>query len=78
MTRILLLNSGPHSDASHGYRLATEASAASCIADVTITERDLMRSPIPPIDRDYALAITSPTAHEAAEFAWSERLIVEL
>jgi FMN-dependent NADH-azoreductase len=78
MTRILLLNSGPHSDASHGYRLATEAIAASGIADVTITERDLVRSPIPPIDRDYALAITSPTAHDAAEFAWSERLIVEL
>lgn len=78
MTRILLLNSGPHSDASHGYRLATEAIAAAGIANAKITERDLVRSPIPPIGRDYALAVTSDTAHDAKEFAWSERLIAEL
>jgi FMN-dependent NADH-azoreductase len=78
MTRILLLNSGPHSDASHGYRLATEEIAASGIANVKITERDLVRSPIPPIGRDYALSVMSPTAHDAEEFIWSERLIVEL
>lgn len=78
MTRILLLNSGPHSDASHGYRLAMEAIAASGIDNVQITERDLVQSPIPPIGRDYALAITSQTAHDAKEFDWSERLIVEL
>lgn len=78
MTRILLLNSGPHSDTSHGYRLATEAIAASGIANAKITERDLVRFPIPPIGRDYALAVTSDTAHDAKEFAWSERLIAEL
>ena len=78
MTRILLLNSGPHSDASQGYRLATEAIAALGIANVQITERDLVRSPLPPIGRDYALALTSDTAHDAKEFDWSERLIVEL
>jgi len=78
MTRILLLNSGPHSDASHGYRLAMEAITASGIANLKITERDLVRSPIPPISRDYALAITSPMARDAKEFTWSERLIVEL
>ena len=78
MTRSLLLNSGPHSDASHGYRLATEAIAAAGIANAKITERDLVRSPIPPIGRDYALAVTSDTAHDAKEFAWSERLIAEL
>ena len=78
MTRILLLNSGPHSDASHGYQLAREAIAASGLTDVQITERDLVQSPIPPIGRDYALAVTSHTPHDAEEFNWSERLIVEL
>jgi len=78
MTRILLLNSGPHSDVSHGYRLAIEAIAASGIGSVQITERDLVKSPIPPISRDYAIAITSQTAHDAKEFDWSERLIAEL
>jgi FMN-dependent NADH-azoreductase len=78
MTRILLLNSGPHSDVSHGYRLAMEAIAASGIDRVQITERDLVKSPLPPIDRDYAIAVTSQTAHDAKAFDWSERLIVEL
>lgn len=78
MTRILLLNSGPHSDASHGYQLATETIAASGISNLQITERDLVRTPIPPIGREYATAITSHTAHDAKEFEWSERLIAEL
>jgi FMN-dependent NADH-azoreductase len=78
MTRILLLNSGPHSDASHGYRLATETIATLGIANVQVTERDLVKSPIPPMGRDYAIAVTSDTANDAKEFDWSERLIVEL
>lgn len=78
MTRILLLNSGPHSDTSHGYRLARETMAAEGIADAHITERDLIRTPIPPIGRDYALAITSHTPHDAPAFDWSEQLIQEL
>ncbi|SFB22980.1 FMN-dependent NADH-azoreductase [Collimonas sp. OK607] len=78
MTRILLLSSGPYSDVSHGYRLAMDAIAASGIDNVQITERDLVRSPIPPIDRDYAIAVTSRATPDAKEFAWSERLIVEL
>ncbi|HEY4074049.1 MAG TPA: NAD(P)H-dependent oxidoreductase [Herbaspirillum sp.] len=78
MTRILLLNSGPHSEASHGYRLATEAIAAAGIDDARITERDLVKSPISPISRDYATALTSNAANDAEEFDWSERLIAEL
>jgi len=78
MTRILLLNSGPHSGMSHGYRLAMEAIAAAGIDRVQITERDLVKSPIPPIDRDYALAVTSQAAPDVQAFEWSERLIVEL
>jgi len=78
MTRILLLNGGPHSDASHGYRLAREAIAASGIDNVQVTERDLVKSPLPPIGRDYAIAVTSQAAPDAKEFDWSERLIAEL
>ena len=78
MTRILLLNSSPHSDASHGYQLAKEAIAASGIDNVQITERDLVKTPIPPIGRDYAIALTSQTAADAKAFEWSERLIAEL
>jgi FMN-dependent NADH-azoreductase len=78
MTRILLLNSGPHSDASHGYRLAMETMAAAEIANLQITERDLVRTPIPPIGRDYALAVTSHVPHNVPAFDWSERLITEL
>lgn len=78
MTRILLLNSGPHSEDSHGYRLAAEAIAAAGIDNARITERDLVKSPIPPISRDYALALTSHTANDAEEFSCSEQLIVEL
>lgn len=78
MTRILLLNSGPHSDASHGYRLAMETITTLGMDNVLITERDLVKSPIPPIGRDYAIAVTSDCAHNAKEFDWSERLIVEL
>jgi FMN-dependent NADH-azoreductase len=72
------LNSGPHGRTSHGYRLAMEAIAASGIDNAQITERDLVAAPIPPIGRDYAMAITSDTAHDAKAFEWSERLIVEL
>ena len=72
------MNSGPHSDASHGYRLAREAIAASGIDNVQVTERDLVKSPLPPIGRDYAIAVTSQAAPDAKEFDWSERLIAEL
>ncbi|NKI69397.1 FMN-dependent NADH-azoreductase [Collimonas pratensis] len=78
MTRILLLNCGPHSDASHGYRLAMETIAASGIDNPQITERDLVKSPLPHIGRDYAMAITSQAPADAQVFDWSERLIVEL
>ncbi len=78
MTRILLLNSGPHSEASHGYKLVTETIAAAQIDNARIIERDLVHSPIPPIGPEYAMAITSHTPHDDQAFAWSERLIVEL
>lgn len=78
MPRVLLVNSGPHSHASHAYRVATDALAAVAIDQCQITERDLAQSPLPPIGRAYAMAITADTAHDAQEFDCSERLIVEL
>lgn len=78
MTRILLLNSGPHSDASHGYRLAMETISDSGLADVQITERDLLQSPLPPIGHEYALAVTSASPRDTRAFDCSERLISEL
>jgi len=78
MKRVLLLNCGPHSDASHGYRLARQTLAAAAIEDAQITERDLVQAPLPPIGRDYAMALTGGAAHEVPEFACSEQLIVEL
>jgi FMN-dependent NADH-azoreductase len=80
---VLLLNASPHGETSHGYRLAKEivaslsAPASEATAGVHIIERDLNRSPLPPISRDYARAITSSDP-DAALFDQSERLIGEL
>lgn len=78
MTRILLLNSGPHGEHSHGYRLAKEVIADAGFTDTHVTERNLVHSPLPPIGRDYALAITSNAENNSTELACSEQLIVEL
>lgn len=77
MTRTLLLNSGPHGQASHGYRLAAEVLAELGLAQ-QLVERDLVATPIPPIGRDYVLAVTSGASADAPELAWSEKLIAEL
>lgn len=78
MNRILLLNSGPHGSDSHGYRLAKEVLVNHGIEEANVTERDLIQAPLPPIGRDYALAITSNAANNATALADSEKLIVEL
>jgi FMN-dependent NADH-azoreductase len=80
MKNILLINSSPHGNGSHAYRVARDAIAGAGLGQVTITERDLVETPIPPVGRDYAMAITSKTPHDAdaGALAWSERLIVEL
>ncbi|GGI21662.1 FMN-dependent NADH-azoreductase [Oxalicibacterium faecigallinarum] len=78
MTRILLLNCGPHSEASHGYRLAREIIASAGQGKLQITDRDLVKTPIPPLTRDYALAITANAPNDAQELACSEQLISEL
>ncbi|GAB2828203.1 NAD(P)H-dependent oxidoreductase [Comamonas piscis] len=78
MTCTLLLNCGPHGQASHGYQLATDVLAELGLIQQALLERDLVATPIPPIGRDYALAITSNAAADAPALAWSETLIKEL
>lgn len=72
--RALLLNSSPHGEASHAYRLAREMAGA---LDTQIIERDLVAEPLPPIGRDYAAAVTSGNS-QADAFGWSERVIREI
>ncbi|MDP9156361.1 MAG: NAD(P)H-dependent oxidoreductase [Pseudomonadota bacterium] len=75
--RALLLNSSPHGEASHAYRLAREMVGTLGAHDQQITERDLVADPLPPIGRDYAAAVTSGNSQDAA-FDWSERVIREV
>ena len=72
--RTLLLNSSPHGEASHAYRLAREMIAT---LDTEIIERDLVADPLPPIGRSYAAAVTSGSSQDEA-FDWSERVIREV
>lgn len=81
--KILLINASPHGEASHGYRFADKivgilrehaAPAASAIKVIT---RDLAAAPLPLVERDYALAITSRTP-DKAQFDVSEELIAEI
>lgn len=78
MKRLLLLNSGPHSEASHGYRLVRQVITKSGIEHLQVTERDLVKSPVPPINREYAVAVTSGAENDAKTFEVSESLIAEL
>ena len=78
MTRILLLNAGPHGEHSHGSQLARRAIEAAGWTSAQITCRDLVRVPIPPISASYAQSLTSNAPNDAPAFEWSERLIVEL
>lgn len=78
--RVLLINGSPHSAASHGYRLAQEmiGTLREQHAGLSVIERDLALDPPPPVDREYATAITTRGLVDMTAFAWSERLIVEL
>jgi FMN-dependent NADH-azoreductase len=72
--RALLLNSSPHGEASHGYRLAKEMVGT---LDMQVVERDLVADPLPPISKSYATAVTSGNRHGGV-FDWSERVIREV
>lgn len=76
----LLLNSSPHGEASHGFRLAREMLRTLGTLDTPgtqVVERDLVAEPLPPINKDYATAVTSGNPHGGI-FDWSERLIREV
>jgi FMN-dependent NADH-azoreductase len=72
--RALLLNSSPHSGASHGFRLARDMLGA---LGTQVVERDLVADPLPSISKDYAMAVTSRNPPGGA-FDWSERVIREV
>jgi FMN-dependent NADH-azoreductase len=76
--KTLFINASPHSDASHGHRLASELLDAWRKTGCTeVIERDLAASPLTPITRDYASAITSREP-DPRQFELSEQLIAEL
>jgi FMN-dependent NADH-azoreductase len=76
--KVLFINASPHSDASHGYRLALDMLAMLRKSTrVEIVERDLAAAPLPPITEDYARAITSREP-DARHFDISEQLIREI
>lgn len=75
--RALLLNSSPHGEASHGFRLAREMLQTLGTPGTQVVERDLVADPLPPINKDYATAVTSRDLHGGA-FDWSERVIREI
>lgn len=77
---VLLLNASPHGEASHGCQLERELIATiggDAAREVTLVTRDLTAEPLPPITRDYAMAITSREP-DVAQFAVSDALIAEL
>ncbi|SAK64528.1 (Acyl-carrier protein) phosphodiesterase [Caballeronia catudaia] len=75
---VLFVNASPHSDASHGYRLALDMLAMlRKSANVRTVERDLAAMPLPPIAQDYARAVTSREP-DMSRFDVSEELIREI
>jgi FMN-dependent NADH-azoreductase len=76
--KVLFVNASPHSDASHGYRLALDMLAMlRKSANVQTVERDLAAMPLPPVAQDYALAVTSREP-DTSRFDVSEQLIREI
>jgi FMN-dependent NADH-azoreductase len=76
--KVLFINASPHSDASHGHRLAVSMiGSLRERRSADVIERDLVRDPLPPISCDYARAITSREP-DTRMFDTSERLIGEI
>lgn len=80
MNHALLINASPHGQISHANQLALEAVAAlrQRCPQLELVERDLGASPLPPLGRGYAHALTKVTPFDAPEFELSEALIGEL
>ncbi|MGO2769052.1 FMN-dependent NADH-azoreductase [Pseudomonas taetrolens] len=80
MNHALLINASPHGQTSHANQLALEAVASlrQRYPQLELVERDLGASPLPPLGRGYAHALTRVTPFDAPEFELSEALIGEL
>ncbi|KTC24727.1 FMN-dependent NADH-azoreductase [Pseudomonas putida] len=80
MNNVLLLNASPQGAVSHANQLALElvATLRRRHPGLQLIERDLGASPLPPLDTDYARALTTRTPFDAPTFAVSEALIQEL
>ncbi|MES1950123.1 NAD(P)H dehydrogenase (quinone) [Salinisphaera sp. S4-8] len=80
MSCTLFVHASPHGAAAQGYRLATEIGEriARYESNATRIERNLTAPALPPIDADYAQAVTGNASHDDARFRVSEQLIGEL
>ncbi|WP_426138929.1 FMN-dependent NADH-azoreductase [Pseudomonas sp. DWP3-1-2] len=80
MNTVLLINASPHGQVSHANRLALELVA--CLRHrhpgLELVERDLGTDPLPPLNMDYARALTTATPFDSPAFEVSEALIGEL
>lgn len=75
MTRALLLAFSPHGKAAENFRLASVV-VREQLPDARISERDYGNTPLPPLTRNYANALTGGPDDGATDL--SEQLIVEL
>ncbi|WP_095169733.1 FMN-dependent NADH-azoreductase [Pseudomonas sp. Irchel 3H3] len=80
MNNLLLLNASPQGQVSHANQLALElvASLRNRYPQLELVERDLGAQPLPPLDMDYARALTTATPFDSPTFELSEALISEL
>ncbi|GAB7530993.1 FMN-dependent NADH-azoreductase AzoJ [Pseudomonas sp. 3A(2025)] len=80
MNKVLLINASPQGQASHAQCLALElvATLRQQQPGLELIERDLGAQPLPPLNLDYARALTTVTPFEAPVFEMSEQLVREL
>lgn len=80
MNNLLLINASPQGQVSHANQLALElvASLRNRYPQLERVERDLGAQPLPPLDMDYARALTTATPFDSPTFELSEALISEL
>ncbi|MBO9471642.1 NAD(P)H-dependent oxidoreductase [Endozoicomonas sp. G2_2] len=80
MTCALFIHSSPYARHAHAYQLGLDILdyTQRGALPATVIERDLTSDPLPPLDDNYATALTSGAAHTDDRFALSEKLISEL
>ncbi|MGE0281228.1 MAG: FMN-dependent NADH-azoreductase [Rhizobiaceae bacterium] len=84
MSNILLVTSSPRGEASHSTKIATELATRlnAALSGSHIVKRDLVASPLPHIEPDYASGIYTPaesrTPHQADVVGVSDAAVDEL